>query len=128
MATISENTLSTVTTARRTRTFSWLPKRWYVHLVLWVSSFLLALPLIYAMIVSTQNNSDVSTFRLTPGNALSDNLTIVLNRDLPRYILNSINVSIAITLAKTILSLLSGLAFVYFKFPGKWIVFGFVLI
>ncbi|MBZ0308447.1 MAG: carbohydrate ABC transporter permease, partial [Anaerolineae bacterium] len=34
----------------------------------------------------------------------------------------------AITVGKTILSLLSGLAFVYFRFPGKWLVFGFVLI
>src|SRR5215212_6523687 len=128
MATITESTLSTMPTARRRRAMSWLPKRWYVHLFLWFSSFLLAGPLLYAMLISTQNNADVSTFRLTPGNALSDNLTIVLNRNLPQYMLNSIGVSIAITVAKTILSLLAGLAFVYFKFPGKWIVFGFVLV
>src|SRR4051794_39891880 len=123
MATISENTLSTVSTRSRTRPIPWLPKRWYVHVFLWICSFLLALPLIYAMLISTQNNADVSTFRLMPGKSLSENLTVVLNRNLPQYILNSIGVSIAITVAKTILSLLAGLAFVYFKFPGKWIVF-----
>ncbi|MBC6937079.1 MAG: carbohydrate ABC transporter permease [Chloroflexi bacterium] len=32
------------------------------------------------------------------------------------------------TVGKTILSLLAGLAFVYFRFPGKWLIFGLVLI
>ncbi len=128
MTTISEKTLSTVTSARRTRAMSWLPKRWYVHVFLWVSSLVLALPLIYAMIVSTQTNADVASFRLVPGNSLGDNFTIVQNRNLFQFILNSIGVSVAITVGKTILSLLAGLAFVYFRFPGKWIVFAFVLI
>jgi sn-glycerol 3-phosphate transport system permease protein len=128
MTTISEKTLSTVSTTARPRPMAWLPKRWYVHVFLWISSFLLALPLIYAMIVSTQTNADVSMFRLTPGNALADNMTIVQNRNLFQFILNSIGVAVAITVGKTILSLLAGLAFVYFRFPGKWIVFGFVLI
>lgn len=128
MATITDNALTTVTTANRARPLAWLPKRWYVHVFLWFSSFMLALPLIYAMLISTQNNADVATFRLIPGNALPDNLTVVLNRNLPQFMVNSIGVAIAITVAKTILSLLAGLAFVYFRFPGKWIVFGFVLI
>src|SRR5439155_508500 len=50
------------------------------------------------------------------------------NRNLFQFILNSIGVSVAITIAKTILSLLAGLAFIYFRFPGKWVVFAFVLI
>lgn len=49
-------------------------------------------------------------------------------RHLDDYMLNSVIVTAAITIAKTIFSLLSGLAFVYFRFPGKWLVFGFVLI
>ena len=128
MTTISEKTLSSVSSTPRARALSWLPKRWYVHVFLWASSFLLALPLIYAMIVSTQTNADVAAFRLAPGNALQDNFTIVQNRNLFQFILNSIGVSVAITIAKTILSLLAGLAFIYFRFPGKWVVFAFVLI
>ncbi len=127
MATLAENTLPASSTAIKKRP-SWLPKRWYVHVLLWISSFLLALPLIYAMIVSTQTNADVSAFRLMPGAALANNFTIVINRNLFQFMLNSIGVALAVTIGKTILSLLSGLAFVYFRFPGKWLVFGFVLI
>src|SRR5689334_25008337 len=105
MTTISDKTLSTVASRPRTRKMSWLPRRWYVHVFLWVSSFILALPLIYAMIVSTQTNADVASFRLVPGNSLTDNLTIVQNRNLFQFIWNSIGVSVAITVAKTILSL-----------------------
>jgi sn-glycerol 3-phosphate transport system permease protein len=60
--------------------------------------------------------------------ALNDNFNLVLSRDLFHFMLNSVWVALAVTIGKTILSLLSGLSFVYFKFPGKWLVFGFVLI
>jgi sn-glycerol 3-phosphate transport system permease protein len=49
------------------------------------------------------------------------------DRSLMTYILNTIGMAVTITVAKTILSLLAGMAFVYFRFPGKWIVFAFVL-
>mgnify|MGYP006306625165 CR=1 FL=1 len=41
---------------------------------------------------------------------------------------NSTVLAIFVTVGKTVLSLLAGLAFVYFRFPGKWLVFGFILI
>src|SRR5690606_24303902 len=47
---------------------------------------------------------------------------------LGNYMLNSTIVAVAVTVGKTVLSLLAGLAFVYFRFPGKWLVFGFVLL
>ena len=49
-------------------------------------------------------------------------------RHLHEYMVNSVIMTLVITVGKTIFSLLSGLAFVYFRFPGKWLVFGFVLI
>lgn len=108
---------------------AWVPKRWYVHLILWVACIIMGFPLFYAMIVSTQSNAQVFSYQFTPGSSLANNWTIVMvNRNLGNYMLNSIFVAIAVTVGKTILSLLSGLAFVYFRFPGKWIVFGFVLI
>jgi len=86
-------------------------------------------PLLYAMIVATQSNADVFAFKLYPGDMLLDNLRVVIdNRNLLQFMWNSTFQAIIVTVGKTVLSLLAGLAFVYFNFPGKWIVFGFVLI
>jgi len=113
---------------RRPKRPAWLPKRWYAHLVLILSCFFVGLPLLYAMLVSTQTNAQVANFRLTPGNSLGEHLNQVLvNRYLGEFMWNSVVLSVVITVGKTLLSLMSGLAFVYFRFPGKWLVFGFVL-
>jgi sn-glycerol 3-phosphate transport system permease protein len=117
--------LVTETPASRT----WLPRRWYIHLALWLVCLLIGFPLFYSIIVSTQTNSDVFAYRFTPGNSLASNWNIVMNiAGLGTYMLNSVIVSVAVTVGKVVLSLLAGLAFVYFHFPGKWLVFGFVLI
>lgn len=108
---------------------AWIPKRWYAHLILWIACFLVGFPLFYAVIVSTQSQSEVFNYRFLPGSSLGDNWNIVINnRHLHTYMLNSIFISVVVTAGKTLLSLLAGLAFVYFRFPGKWLVFGFVLI
>lgn len=113
-------------TARRSR---WLPKHWYAHVILWIACALIGFPLFYAIVVSTQTNADVFSYRFLPGNSFADNWNIVINIvKLPTYMANTIFVALTVTLGKTILSLLAGLAFVYFRFPGKWIVFGFVLV
>lgn len=109
--------------------FSWLPKRWYAHLLLILACFLSGLPLFYALLVSTQTNAEVFQYKFTPGTGLLDNWDVVFyERHLHTYMINSVVMTLGITVIKTIFSLLSGLAFVYFRFPGKWIVFGFVLI
>lgn len=106
-----------------------LPKRLGAHIFLSVACLIIGFPLIYAIIVSTQTNSDVFAYRFTFGSALADNFNTVMNtRNLGMYMFNTVFTAVAVTVGKTILSLLAGLAFVYFKFPGKWLVFGFVLI
>jgi len=107
----------------------WVPKRWYAHVILWISCFLLGIPLFYAVIVSTQTNAEVFRYQFTFGSGLASNWDVVFHqRNLQEYMLNSLIMTVAITVGKTIFSLLAGLAFVYFRFPGKWLVFGFVLI
>jgi sn-glycerol 3-phosphate transport system permease protein len=107
----------------------WLPKRLGAHLFLSAACLIIGFPLIYAIIVSTQTNADVFAYRFTFGSALADNLNTVLNaRNLGTYMWNTVFTAVAVTFGKTVLSLLAGLAFVYFKFPGKWLVFGFVLL
>lgn len=107
---------------------TWLPKRWYAHGILWVACFLLGIPLFYAFIVSTQTNSEVYSYQFTPGSGLAENWDVVFHqRNLHEYMINSVIMTVGITVGKTVFSLLAGLAFVYFRFPGKWLVFGFVL-
>jgi sn-glycerol 3-phosphate transport system permease protein len=106
-----------------------IPKRWYVHLGLIISCVIIGFPLFYAMLASTQTNSDIYAYQFTPGDAFADNWnTAMIERELGNYMLNSVFVAVIVTFGKTVLSLLAGLAFVYFRFPGKWLVFGFVLV
>ncbi len=107
----------------------WLPKTWYVHVLLWLACLLIGFPLLYALLLSTQTNAEVFAYKLYPGRSLLENLEIVMvDRNMGTFMLNSTIQAVIITVGKTIISLLAGLAFVYFRFPGKWIVFGFVLI
>jgi sn-glycerol 3-phosphate transport system permease protein len=81
------------------------------------------------MLVSTQTNAQVFNYQFTPGSSFAEHWQqVMVTRNLGSYMLNSTFVAIAVTVGKTVLSLLAGLAFVYFRFPGKWIVFGFVLV
>ncbi len=106
-----------------------LPKRWYVHVLLWISIIIIGFPLIYAMIVATQSNAETLRFQFTPGSKFWENLEgVIVTRHLLDFMYHSMVLAIFVTVGKTILSLLAGLAFVYFRFPGKWIVFGFVLL
>ncbi len=105
------------------------PRRWPIHLLLCLACMLVGIPLLYAMLVSTQSNAEVIAFQITPGSSLGQNIWVAMvSRNLGRYMLNSTIQAAIVTVGKTILSLLAGLAFVYFRFPGKWLVFSFVLV
>jgi sn-glycerol 3-phosphate transport system permease protein len=106
-----------------------IPRRWPVHLGLILTCLFLGFPLIYAVVVSTQTNSDVYRYLLTFGNDFAQNWDVVfVQRQIGLYMWNTWAMAVGISVGKTIFSLLAGLAFVYFRFPGKWIVFGFVLL
>ncbi len=102
---------------------------WPRHAALLLAIALVVFPLAYAALIATQSNAQVFSFKLTPGGNLGKHFDQVWNdRSLGRFMWNSVVQAVLITVAKTILSLLAGLAFVYFKFRGKWLVFFFVLI
>lgn len=108
---------------------AWLPKRWYAHLILWVACAIIGFPLFYAMLASTQNNAQIYAYQFSPGDQAAANWTkVMVERNLGTYMANSVFIAVTVTVGKTVLSLLAGLAFVYFRFPGKWLVFGFVLL
>ncbi len=104
-------------------------RSWPLHLMLCVAAAIIVFPLAYAALISTQTNAEVFRFQLTPGTGFATHLDQVWNeRNIGRFMWNSTVQAVLITAAKTILSLLAGLAFVYFRFRGKWLVFFFVLI
>lgn len=108
---------------------SWLPRYWYAHLILWLAIIVIGFPLIYAIIVSTQNNADVFAYSFMPGDDFLRNWRVVMEvRGLGQFMLNTVFVAVIMTTAKVIFSLLAGMAFVYFRFPFKWFIFGFVLL
>jgi sn-glycerol 3-phosphate transport system permease protein len=64
-----------------------------------------------------------------PGGDFIQNVTsLFTNQDFGRLLLNTTVVALVIVIGKTALALLAGLAFVYFHFPGKWVLFFFVLL
>jgi sn-glycerol 3-phosphate transport system permease protein len=111
------------------KTGLWRGRDWPIHVMIWLSMAVILFPLAYAALISTQTNPEIFSFQLTPGSGLSKHFDQVWNdRNLGNLMWNSLVQATLITVAKTVLSLLAGLAFVYFKFRGKWIVFFFVLI
>jgi sn-glycerol 3-phosphate transport system permease protein len=101
----------------------------HYHVMLTIICVVLCAPVVYALLVATQNNAQMVNFQLWPGESLVDNLdTVWNNRDLGHYMVNSAVMAVLISVGKAITGLLAGLAFVYFRFPGRWIVFFFVLI
>jgi sn-glycerol 3-phosphate transport system permease protein len=64
-----------------------------------------------------------------PGDDLLQNVTSLFNtQNFGQLIANTLVMALVIVIGKTTLALLAGLAFVYFQFPGKWVLFFFVLL
>lgn len=106
-------------------------KRWSLvltHAVLIVAVFLIASPLLFALLKATQVSSDVLSPRLWPGANFGANLASVWNgAHLGRYMINSSIVALSVTFGKTVLSIFAALAFVYFRFSLKGLAFAAVL-
>ena len=104
-------------------------RRWPYHIALTVTALVIAFPLLYAALISTQTNAEIFSFQIKPGSALRDHFEQVwVDRDFAGAMWNSLKQTTIVTIGKTVLSLLAGLAFVYFKFKFKWFVFFLVLI
>ncbi|MCY4019689.1 MAG: carbohydrate ABC transporter permease [Chloroflexi bacterium] len=102
-------------------------RRWYIHILLWIAVIFMGFPLFYAALVSTQNNAQMFRLQMIPGDSFSFNLQTVLDRNIARLMFNTFAVATMVTLGKVVLSIFSGMALVYFRFPAKSLVFGFIL-
>lgn len=101
------------------------------HIPLMIVCFFVALPALYALLVATMTRSQAFQYppRLTPGGDFYDNVkTLFELQQFDKLFINTFVVAMVVVIGKTITSMLAGLAFVYFRFPGKWVLFFFVLL
>ena len=117
------------TTTRRARRHDWSALTSHVILALAVA--VLAFPLYYAFVISTQSLAQVSSLppTLYPSTSVLDNYAEAWHRaKMGRLLLNSGVVAAAIAVGKISISLLSAFAIVYFNFRGKQLVFWMIFV
>ncbi|MGQ3301948.1 ABC transporter permease subunit [Reyranella sp.] len=107
----------------------------FCHLLLIAGVVAVCLPLYYALIAATHTLPDVLQvpMPLTPGNELLANLETAMARgDLGRQLLNSLIVSVGVTVGKISVSILSAFAITYFRFPFRmtafWLIFATLML
>ncbi|MEO8392183.1 MAG: carbohydrate ABC transporter permease [Chloroflexota bacterium] len=101
------------------------------HVILIFFCVLIGFPMLFTIIKSTQNLSQINAFppSLSFGDQTIKNYSDAwTSSNLIGLMGNTILVAIAVTLGKTITSMLAGTAFVYFRFPLRGFLFVFVLV
>ncbi len=105
--------------------------RWGTHIALIIICFVMCIPALYALQSATltvQESSFPPPRLFPPGQDLANNISDLFNKlNFGQLILNTTLVALVVLIGKTLLALLAGLAFVYFRFPGKTILFFLVL-
>jgi sn-glycerol 3-phosphate transport system permease protein len=124
-------TMATVSVAitPRTRRRDW--SGLIAHGILLLAVAVLAFPLYYAFVISTQSLGEVSSLppKLYPSTSLVDNYVQAWERArMGRMLFNSAVMAVAIAVGKIVISLLSAFAIVYFRFPFKKIVFWMIFV
>jgi sn-glycerol 3-phosphate transport system permease protein len=111
--------------------------RLIAHLVLIIGILIVAFPIYYTFIASTQTIQTILSppLPLTPGNQFLENYGTALfsgvgqlgGVSIGRLLWNTAVVATAIAVGKIVISILSAFAIVYFRFPGRivffWIIF-----
>jgi sn-glycerol 3-phosphate transport system permease protein len=106
--------------------------RYAVHAALIIICLLLACPALYALQVATltlEQAFAIPPKLFPPSTDFFNNVQSLFEaQHFGRLILNTFIVAMVVVIGKTVLSMLAGLAFVYFQFPGKWVLFFLVLL
>ncbi len=101
------------------------------HAILIASVLVLAFPLYYAFVISTQSLREVSSLppKLWPSTAMLSNYAEAWSRArMGRLLANSAIMALAVALGKIVISLLSAFAIVYFNFRGRHVVFWMIFV
>jgi len=102
-----------------------------LHTLLILAVLIICLPVILAIIISTQSETQVLSYppRLIPGSSTVDNYSKAWTTvNLGRMMFNSAVIALSVTLGKVILSLLAAFAFTHFEFKGKQLLFFLILV
>lgn len=102
-----------------------------IHLLLVVAVALIAFPLYYAFVISTQSLGEVVQRPplLLPSTHLLENYAQAWRKShMGRLLLNSAVVAVVIALGKIAISMLSAFAIVYFDFRGRQLVFWMIFL
>lgn len=113
--------------------YFWRPKlsTASTHIALMLTALLIASPIVFALIKSTQSTAQISTYppQFGVGSAAVENYAVAWDRyNLGRLMVNTLGVAGTVMVGKTILSLFAALALVYFDFRFKGLIFIFVLV
>jgi sn-glycerol 3-phosphate transport system permease protein len=101
------------------------------HAILVVAVAVLAFPLYYALVISTQTVAQTTTLppTLLPSTMALDNyMTAWRKAAMARLLLNSTVMALSVAIGKIVISMLSAFAIVYFNFRGKQLVFWMIFI
>ncbi len=106
--------------------------RYAVHAALILVCLVLACPALYALQVSTLTLEEAFTVPpklFPPSTDFYSNVSgLFKDQNFGQLLLNTFNVAMLVVVVKTLFAMLAGLAFVYFDFPGKWLLFFFILL
>ncbi|MBZ3692444.1 sn-glycerol-3-phosphate ABC transporter permease UgpE [Phyllobacterium calauticae] len=112
--------------------------RLIAHIILIVGILIVAFPIYYAFIASTQSLQDIMRppLSLLPGGHFWENYTTALfggigrigGVSVGRLLINSTIMALAIAVGKIIISILSAYAIVFFRFPGRMVFFWLIFI
>ncbi|HXH85076.1 MAG TPA: sn-glycerol-3-phosphate ABC transporter permease UgpE [Candidatus Tectomicrobia bacterium] len=114
---------------RRRRPWPW--GTLVVHLLLILSVAVIAFPLYYAFVISTQEVSEViqKPPRLLPSTHALENYAEAWRRSkMGRLLFNSAVVAVTVAVGKIAISMLSAFAIVYFRFRGASLVFWMIFV
>ncbi len=98
----------------------------FVHALLLACVAVIAFPLYYAFVISTQELTEVVQRppRLLPSSHLVENYVAAWHKaHMGRLLINSTIVAVAVAVGKIAISMLSAFAIVYFNFRGRQLVF-----
>jgi sn-glycerol 3-phosphate transport system permease protein len=101
------------------------------HAILILAVLVLAFPLYYGFVISTQSLQEVSSLppKLWPGTAMLSNYAEAWSRArMGRLLANSAIMALTVAVGKIVISLLSAFAIVYFEFRGRRVVFWMIFV
>ena len=121
--------VATAESGRSRRPFPW--GRLLVHVLLLASVAVIAFPLYYCFVISTQAVDEVIQRPpvLVPSSYLVENYAEAWRRsEMGRLLINSTIVAVGVAVGKIAISILSAFAIVYFHFRGRQLVFWMIFV